>query len=258
MAMATRVRHGRPPSLPFEDVLGLLDEFLREHGRMPTRSGCSASGFPLGRWLSRQVTKNTNGTLAEEDYRALRARGVVFPHDDGRTRHLSLAEQVEQNMVAHSQWVRHLAALDEFIAEHGHPRMSLEYVAKDGTTMRGFLWRVRIAYRRGTLPQDQVDALNARGFEWAPEPGRKDYPDVFANRMRCLDRYSRETGGDVNPPRRYQCWHDDCVHWDLGEFLYRARGKYWAGTLSADQVRALEGRGVDWDPTGVRRTHARR
>lgn len=252
MTATVRPLRGRPPAQPFEEALERLDEFIADHGRLPTRSGRSADGFPVGLWLSRLVTKNTNGHLAQEDYEALRSRGVTFPHDDGHTVHLSLAEQAA-HAKSHSSWPTRLAQVDEFIAEHGHARIPLTYVTGDGTSLRGFLERVRAAYHRGQLPDDKIDALNARGFQWDPPPGRKDYPDVFADWIRCLDRYARETGGRANPPRRWQCWHAECAHRDLGEFVYRARGKYWAGTLTADQVAALEQRGVNWDPLDLRK-----
>lgn len=253
-----RSSRGRKPAVPFAVALVYLDTFVAEHGHAnPPRSVVTADGFPLGAWLSRQRTKDTQGALAREDFNALVERGVHFPTQDRKGRP-SLLQQIGAQVSA-EVFATRLAQVDTFVAEHGHGRIPLDYVTSDGQALGAWIGTTRHARRNGTVPKDRVKALDARGIEWDPTPGRKDFTDTFPARLACLSAY-RDQFGHASPPKTYECDHDGCERRDLGQWVLRTRKKYRgaiAGPLTPSQVQALDERGFVWSPPRGAAAHRR-
>lgn len=245
----TRPTRGRKPAVPFEDALGHLDAFAKAHGHAnPARSVVTDDGFALGVWVSRQRTKDSQGTLSQEDFAALSELGVHFPTEKVKGRP-TLLEQIGAQ-VSVEVFTARLAQVDAFIAEHGHARIPLDYLTPDGQALGAWIGTTRHARRNGGVPKDRVKALDARGIEWDPTPGRKDYAATFETRLACLDSY-RERFSNTAPTKDYLCKDKGCERRDLGQWVIRTRKKFHGkipGALTPEQVKALNARGFVWNP----------
>ena len=74
------------------------------------------------------------------------------------------------------RWIRHLAALDAYIAEHGNalvPAGHVQRLGDDSVPLGPWVGYVRQRYRRGLLGADRIAACEERpGWQWGPlRPG---------------------------------------------------------------------------------------
>nr|WP_276513277.1 helicase associated domain-containing protein [Cellulomonas hominis] len=154
LGMVWRIRASGPrlgqqvsSAMRFRARLRLLDAFIGEHGHCDVPSTYLVDGFNLGAWVRKQRLLHAQGKLAPERTKALESRRFTWrARDNG------------------ALWSSGLAALDAFIAEHGHPRVPTAHVTADGLRLGLWASRRRAELRSGSLPPQRREALVARGF----------------------------------------------------------------------------------------------
>ena len=135
------------------------------------------SRFRLGRWVSRQRTKKSNGKLTKEQIEQLEELGFVWN---------VLDEQREQML-------RRLAI---YKSEHGHVNVPRGYVTDDGAKLGQWVRRQRNYKSNGKLTKEQIEQLEELGFVWNVLDEQRE------PMLRRLAIYKSEHG-DVNVPFGY-------------------------------------------------------
>jgi hypothetical protein len=139
------VRTSRPT---WEESYARLAAFHAQHGhvRVPLRSGADGQ---LARWAIRQRSLAASGELSRRRRARLERIGFVFvPARD-------------------SHWEEMFQALLAYAREHGHSCVPFNY-GRHGDRLGRWVWRLRASYRRGRLPADRIQRLEAMGFRWQP------------------------------------------------------------------------------------------
>jgi superfamily II DNA or RNA helicase len=134
----------------FDHGLAELGDYVRRYGhaRVPFRFQ-TQSGFPLGNWCANRRAGRKRGVLDREQIDALDALGFLWkcPRD---------------------AFDRGVAALAEYIDEHGHARMSSGYSTASGYRLGAWCDARRADRRRGRMAAERVAVLDSLGFTWSP------------------------------------------------------------------------------------------
>lgn len=133
-------------------------------------------------------------------------------------------------------WARHLAELDQFIAEHGHAR-----VPQADRGLGNWVHSVRAARAgRGTyrLTPQRIADLDARGFLWSSDLAR--HRDQEWEQRIALLRQLIAEHGHTRVPRRHPV---------LGEWVRSVRRSRQGSAdvrLTADRIAQLDALGFQW------------
>ncbi|WP_240676826.1 helicase associated domain-containing protein [Streptomyces sp. B27] len=85
-----------------------------------------------------------------------------------------------------SVWADFLAACDRHTRAHGHLRVRVDYVDDEEFKLGAKMAHYRRLARRGELPPERREALDARGMVWELATGRQSIgqqPDRRVNRV---------------------------------------------------------------------------
>jgi hypothetical protein len=136
--------------LTYEAHLDLLNDFIKQHGRLP-RSEEVFAGHRIGEWCAERRSDYKHGRLPS-------------------TLAALLEQQVpewEWDLLA-SSFKTNLDLLLGFVAEHGRPPTQRETFG--GKNLGAWVNKRRLAYRAGKLPAEQIQALQAvPGWWWSAE-----------------------------------------------------------------------------------------
>lgn len=173
-------------------------------------------GVPLGRWVNGQKyalghPEKTGYRLTEERIHLLHELGLVHTtHQDAWSRALELARR----------WKR----------ERGTLEIGQDEVV-DGFWLGKWLAQQRKAYQQGKLTQQQVQSLDALGFNWKSRAEQE-----WDRRYAEAERYRRLNGAlNVSPSSR-----------GLGRWLQRQRSRRREGHLTQQQISRLDALGMRW------------
>lgn len=147
-------------------------EFAAEHGHMRVPRGYRTSlGIDLHTWIGHQRQLYRNGQLLAE--RVERLEGLAGWTWNARD----------------SDWMRCLAAVHTFSAEHGHTAPGHRYRTADGIALGIWLQNQRNAFREGSMPAERVALLEAvPGWTW------RVLDDAWERNLAALERYVDEHG----------------------------------------------------------------
>jgi superfamily II DNA or RNA helicase len=187
------------------------------HLRVPQRH-VTATGLPLGAWLSNQRSRRARGSLSRHRAAALEELGMVWDA-------LSL------------RWEDGLAAVREFHTGHGHLDVPESWPDAHGVNLCMWLQERRQDYRDGCLAPGRVKALEELGIAWFPH-------DRKWERGLAALREFHASNGHAQVPRGYRA----ASGLSLATWINNKRTAYRAGQLPPDRVTALEYLGVIWDP----------
>ena len=206
-----------------ERMLAEVARYLAEHGPGPVpvdyRPGHDP-GFPVGRWVERQVHDYNGGRMAPELAARLEAiPGFVWGRNDA----------------VHKEILRRLA---HYAAEYGTAGPAAKFVTDDGYPLGREVVRLRRRHRQGLLPANRIrDLERLPGWTWeGSRPSRADSePERFANAVSALRAYAGEHGTCAIPPDvRLPDGRD------LGSWVHKQREAYRRGRLTEDQIADLE------------------
>ena len=127
-----------------------------------------------------------------------------------------------------------LEHLDAYIAEHGCAEVLGKHVCADGYRLGANCNNQRLAYKRGSMPPERVEALVGRGFR-LEYVSREDRHRMFFDH---LDVYIAEHG-DADPKSSYVC----ADGYRLGELCVNRRQQFRSGGMPPEQEALLRSRG---------------
>jgi superfamily II DNA or RNA helicase len=217
-AEAFDVRLVEQTTASWEFWFGLLERYVEEHGHAGVPDSYSLNGHQVGKWVQKQRTKCTNGTLdADRQARLHQLPGWTWaPHAD--------------------QWEEGFARLLDYVEHHGDARVSQSYTV-DGYQLGGWVGRQRNNFLKGTLGIDRQTRLE-RLPGWAWYAITDQWEEGFTRLLDYVERH-----GDARVPQPYTV-----DGYRLGAWVITQRGNYAKGTLDPDRARRLgELPGWAWD-----------
>ena len=219
--------------------LAAVERHRELHGDAPIISSTivtldDGTTVAVGQWLTSQRYRYSVGRLDERRAQELRDRGV----DLAKRRDLE------------AWWARGLAALDAYIAEHGNARAPLtaHVTLPDGTdvALGDWLDSKRRARQAGTMPPEQVAALDARNIIWQPEQHHRE------TALGALTRFRSRVGHGRVPQHHVEVL-DDGTTFNLGFWVNNMRQAHKRGTMSPERVALLTEHGFVFDPYADKR-----
>ncbi|HWO60204.1 MAG TPA: Helicase associated domain protein, partial [Umezawaea sp.] len=141
-----------------------------------------------------------------------------------------------------------LQAARRFHAEHGHLLPDSGYVDATGYPVASWLHTKRREYGKAALSEDMVEALDALGMAW-------NYADAqWQHGLAAATRFHAEHGHLRVPPDHPLSPGLRGRAWSLYRWLesIRSRARQRGGTVSAEQIAALDALCMEWDPLKIR------
>ena len=178
------------------------------------------TGFPLGVWIMRMRQAHANersGVVTEERYRKLNEIGMSWD-------------------VLSDQWERNYLEAAAYYREHGNLLVPGRYVTPGGIKLGNWIAHLRMNRKQGKLADDQIRRLNQIGMAWDADEER------WRIGYEAALQYSREHG-NLRVPATYKTKDG----FRLGPWINLKRRQHKKGTLSAQQIEALEKLGMRWD-----------
>ncbi len=211
----------------WQQGLSLLLEFVDREGHAQVSAQYRESDFALGRWVSKRRTEFRSGRLAAD--RASRLEKITGwtwnPHGD--------------------QWERAFSIFKEFVSREGHGRIPNGH-QESGINLRIWVNSQRTEYRKGTLPSDRVQRLEAEPT-WAWDAREDRWENMFSLLVGFVNRE-----GTAQVPQ-------DHIEggFNLGGWVSNRRTEGRSGRLSVDRVERLEAlNGWTWHQVDLRWEHA--
>ena len=208
---------------PFQEGFDLgmaeLTEYVARHGDANVPSNYqSPSGFNLGKWCGHRRRERNRGRLSAERVSSLEALGFVWePAEDAFDRGLS-----------------ELAA---YVQVNGTAKVTAGHRTASGFSLGAWCRARRKDKTAGALSAEQVAALDALGFVWAP------HQQAFERGLAELAEYV-ETHRSARVPDA----HKTATGFALGAWCQARRSDIRAGRLPAERVAALEALGFEASP----------
>lgn len=132
----------------WDKMYNKLIEYCKKHGDCDVL----ASAGELGHWVSHQRTNLKKGILADDQIKRLDALGFIWDSDE-------------------YYWNKYYKQLCEFKSKHGHCLVNTETSGSFGR----WIGSQRQHYRnKRIITKEQIDLLNAIGFDWEPQGNRWD------------------------------------------------------------------------------------
>ena len=136
-------------------------EFQKKHGRTPSTYAADASEKSLASWGSNQRSLFRAGKISDERKGMLSSAGIAFKMKRGRRKE---KPSMPKATLSHAQkWEKNLAGFLSFFQAHGRAPSKQSgdecerFLSLWGMTQRGL-------FRKGKMPADRVDILNAASF----------------------------------------------------------------------------------------------
>jgi len=159
----------------FEERLRRYDALCAKHGPDAIhRNSVNREARSLAEWLMHCRSDMLRGNLPVARVKALSRRNITvsfkLPFDEA------------------------LVRLDTYSSETGHMNVPATYVDDKGFALGLWLNRCRRNHGRGLLPENQVDALDRRGFDWKL-PGRGEVTPEYSTGEYSIGPQDVDAGG---------------------------------------------------------------
>lgn len=176
-----------------------------------------SSGNNLGQWISNQRTHYREGTLSLDRQKKLEAIGIVW-----NTRK--------------TKWHQMYALATNYYKEYGNLLVPDSFITSSGDNLGGWIRNQRANYKRGTLPVERQELLEAIGMVW----------DVLKYEWRYMydlaaNYFSKH--GSLTPRSDYETPSGD----KLGLWLAVQRQRYKDNMIPPEQQELLESIGMVWN-----------
>ncbi|WP_210498211.1 Helicase associated domain protein, partial [Vibrio crassostreae] len=177
-----------------------LAEFKKEYGHCNVPAKHKVGEFNLGSWLRNRRAEFKKGNLSKQKVDKLNELGVAWD-------------------VAEHEWQNGLKELTEFKKEHGHCNVPRRYKI-DEFNLGSWLSSRRAEFKKGSISQYKVDALNELGVAWDVAEHE------WQNCLKELTEFKKEHG-HCNVPNRCKVGE-----FNLGKWLSSRRTEFKKGNLS--------------------------
>jgi superfamily II DNA or RNA helicase len=191
----------------YNELLAFIE--VNEHAQI-TSGYQTLSGYPLGRWVSKQRTKYKGGTLRDDRRDKLEAlqHWTWNPHEDS--------------------WGEGFRHLREFADKEHHSTASQSTVF-DGYPLGTWVAKQRSDFNKGKLSADRVKLLESiKGWSW--DPRTEKWEEAFA---RLVEYVARTKHARVQQSLRVD-------NYPLGRWVAAQRASFAKGNLEIDRQRRLE------------------
>lgn len=181
------------------------------------------TGFSLGVWIMRMRRA-----------KATRRDGVVTDERVAKLNEIGMSWDVRND-----QWERNYLEAAAYYREHGNLLVPGRYTSPNGIKLGCWIAHMRTSRNgkgRGALTDDQIARLNLIGMAWDADEERWRIGYEAAKKF-WLEH------GSLNVPSSYETGDG----YRLGRWINLKRRQYKKGTLTAQQVAALESVGMCWE-----------
>ena len=189
----------------------------------------------LGNWVNKQRVNYKKGLLAKE--RCYQLEGIGFEWKPSHF--LAFDDQ---------QWTNMFKRLQAYqLAHEGSCDLPMQY----GRDPKLGIWvrNQRYRYKKGLLPKERCDQLEAIGFEWTGHggwgPAGQACQYQWTKMFNRLQSYQQEHDGSCHVPTQY---HPDP---QLSNWVRRQRLNYKKGLLAKERCDLLEAMGFQWTLSGA-------
>ena len=207
--------------------------YHQEHGHLNVRKDyVTPDGYPLGRWLEHQRYYPTSRARSDPELsRKLDEIGMVWA---GR----------------HEQaWWRQYGLLKEYKAKHGNTDLRKTYVTADGDKLGAWLANQR--KRKSSLSDERIAALDELGIDWKVDKSRAE--PRWKAAFNAAAAFHADHGHLQMPLDLITAEGVNLSTW-----LHRQRAIRRGtaeGTLTDEQINALDALGMRWLPAQERPPH---
>ena len=204
-----------------------LAAYVTKHGHaLVPQDYTGPDDFRLGRWVNKQRTARSKGTLEKEQIAELDKHGFVW----------------DAKKFARDAAVERLKA---YKAKHGHVLVPRDFKSPDGFWLGGWVNNQRTARSKGTLEKEQIAELDKHGFVW---DANKFARDAAVERLKAY----KAKHGHVLVPRDFK---SPDGFW-LGGWVNQQRVARSKGTIEKEQIAELDKHGFVWDANKFARDSA--
>ena len=210
----------------WEDGFGHIKLFVETKGNAQVPSDfTTTSGYRLGRWVTKNRTNYSAGTLSS----------------DRVTRLMTLPGWVWDPFI--SQWEAAFELLALFAGREKHTLVPDDYLSKDGFQLGSWVSHQRSRYRSHKLPATYIARLEGLvGWAW------NAIADLWELGFGKLSVYVSREGNSQVPQS-----HKTADGYMLGSWCNRQRARFRTGLLEADRQLRLEAlSGWEWDPISAK------
>lgn len=208
-----------PKNAKWDNVFAFVEAYAKKHGNCRVPPGPEIEGTSVRNWVITQRRFRLKGMLSE-----------------GRRRRLARLPGWSWDL-ATDAWENAYSLLQDFVREHGHPRMPQSHEV-GGFRLGVWITIQRGKNARGKLSQDRKSRLEGiSGWSWDPAD------EAWEGMYSLLDRYAKEHG-DALVPDDYRVGEVRLGNWVSAQRMRRLRG-----TLSEERQHKLEKLPAwSWDP----------
>ena len=200
----------------------LAVEYRNEHGDLLVPQRYKAkSGEKLGRWIIQNRQDYKNGKLSPDQIGKLNAIDMVW----------------DASIDYEEKWNKWYQLAVEYRNEHGNLLVPHDYKTKSGEKLGRWIRTQRSYYKKGDLPSDKIEKLEAIGMVWDASP-KKPWEEWYELAVEYHNEH-----GDLLVPTSYKTKSGE----KLGQWITTTRQAYKNGDLSSDKIEKLNAIGMVWD-----------
>eukprot|EP00978_Attheya_sp_CCMP212_P014598 scaffold37308_cov49-Attheya_sp.AAC.1 len=231
----------------WDQMFGLLQQFLEEHGHSRVPCNYASQGLQLGQWVTSQHKYHRKGKIRDDRRRRLKSVGFLWARDE---RMVWNDTKERSPGVVDGTWKKMYNHLIEFHREHKHCMVSARMLVKmdDGSSKNLGTWiiRQRTALRDSILKEERKQLLDDLGFVW-----KIDHYDVDRSlRARQWEEMYKKLQGFKEIHGHCQVPANSKDELTLGQWVRNQRVFEKTGRLDETRFEQLDVVGFDWDPCG--------
>ena len=195
-------------------------EFYEKHRHTNFPNNCVVEGIWMSGWWETQVD-----SYFGRNKRRLTAEQRSLLETLNIQNHRSVAER---------RWYEYYDSLQAYYAKHGNIAVPEHYTAGNKGNMRRWIQAQRKKHKEMKLTAEKIALLDSLGIIWTV--------DLFQDGLDYAKTYAKEFG-NLRVSANYACPDG----YELGKFLLRMRQRKRLGTLSQNQIDALNAIGMVWN-----------
>ena len=158
--------------LKWNKMFNLAKEYFKEHGDLDvTAEYITENGELLGQWICNQRRAYKNREISKEK-RKNRAR--ILSDEQ-----VELLESIGMQWNAlELKWNKMFNLAKEYFIEYGNLNIPVRYVSKNGEKLGHWLANQRLAYKKNSLSDEQIQKLESIGMIWDTKKNKTDIENL--------------------------------------------------------------------------------
>jgi superfamily II DNA or RNA helicase len=213
--------HWNPAEEEIERYIAIVKEYEKEFGTSRVPINYKFEGVNCGKWVAHKREDYRKGKLSPEVINLLES---TFPDWSWNP--------------TQEAWEKSISALQAFISEHGHARVSNDVIV-NGVNLGTWVFNIRSKYKAGRLPQEQIDRLESIHPTWTWSVYDQQWEEFF-NR---LEEFTN-TNGHSNVGSKGQTIEERALY----EWVNTQRKRFKEGKMSETRIARLGKLGFSFQP----------